>query len=276
MKLIGISSSTGATQTYLNTSYHTAFLRSGIAPVALPQFPIVNRETITQEEYNEQHKEWIDGFVEGLSGLVCSGGVDLSPISFDEHNWGSSNCDSERDMMELALLAAFMEANKPILGICRGHQAIGRVLGLSGFTQDLATSKVGEFHVGSEKELKDRQEPAHSIYALGAFREYMRQKTGRANLTELNVNSFHHQSFIFNDGKMPKHIETHADYMGWLQGRANVYGAKHDIDIIACTGRVVEGFEKPDAKIVSYQYHVEEYGNQGLAIAYWLNKYVNV
>lgn len=78
-------------------------------------------------------------YAEYLDGLVLQGGADVSPRAYGEEplrpEWSG---DPVRDAYELELVHEFMEAGKPILGICRGMQLINVALGGSLY-QDLAT-----------------------------------------------------------------------------------------------------------------------------------------
>lgn len=62
-------------------------------------------------------------------GLLLCGGDDIDPSFFGQENCGSEAPDLVRDEAELALFAAFCQAGKPILGICRGMQLINVALG---------------------------------------------------------------------------------------------------------------------------------------------------
>jgi gamma-glutamyl-gamma-aminobutyrate hydrolase PuuD len=72
-------------------------------------------------------------------GLVLQGGADVSPQTYSETptrpEWGG---DRARDMYELELLHEFVEAGKPVLGICRGCQLINVAFGGTLY-QDIAT-----------------------------------------------------------------------------------------------------------------------------------------
>nr|MBL8412270.1 type 1 glutamine amidotransferase [Dechloromonas sp.] len=65
-----------------------------------------------------------------LDGLVLQGGADISPQSYGEEplrpEWAG---DRLRDAYEMELLHEFMEAGKPVLGICRGAQLINVAFG---------------------------------------------------------------------------------------------------------------------------------------------------
>lgn len=62
-------------------------------------------------------------------GLLLCGGGDLDSALFGQENQGSDPPDADRDWAELALFHAFLQAEKPILGICRGMQVINVALG---------------------------------------------------------------------------------------------------------------------------------------------------
>ena len=74
-----------------------------------------------------------------LDGLVLQGGADVSPQTYSEAatrpEWGG---DRARDLYELELLHEFVDAGKPVLGICRGCQLINVAFGGSLY-QDVAT-----------------------------------------------------------------------------------------------------------------------------------------
>jgi putative glutamine amidotransferase len=74
-----------------------------------------------------------------LDGLVLQGGADVSPQTYSASptrpEWSG---DRTRDMYELELLHEFIEAGKPVLGICRGCQLINVAFGGSLY-QDIAS-----------------------------------------------------------------------------------------------------------------------------------------
>src|SRR5918994_3364026 len=73
-----------------------------------------------------------------LDGLVLQGGADVSPSTYGENplapEWAG---DRLRDVYEIELVHEFVEARKPVLGICRGAQLINAAFGGS-LHQDIA------------------------------------------------------------------------------------------------------------------------------------------
>ena len=81
-------------------------------------------------------------------GLILAGGGDMDPARFGQPDLGSRGIDPARDRAELALLDAFLEAGRPVLGICRGHQ-VANVWAGGDLIQDLG-EKLVPFHQGEE------------------------------------------------------------------------------------------------------------------------------
>ncbi|WP_298619403.1 gamma-glutamyl-gamma-aminobutyrate hydrolase family protein [uncultured Zoogloea sp.] len=78
-------------------------------------------------------------YADFLDGLVLQGGADVSPEAYGEQplraDWAG---DRVRDAYEMELLHEFVEAGKPVLGICRGMQLINVAFGGS-LHQDIPT-----------------------------------------------------------------------------------------------------------------------------------------
>ncbi len=72
----------------------------------------------------------LDDLVAACDGFLVTGGVDLNPALYGEENLPacSEGCDA-LDSMEMALLPRILAADKPMLGICRGLQALNVALG---------------------------------------------------------------------------------------------------------------------------------------------------
>jgi putative glutamine amidotransferase len=78
-----------------------------------------------------------------LDGLVLEGGSDMWPGSYGEAplrpEWTG---DRVRDDYEIALLRAFIDARRPVLGVCRGLQVLNVAFGGTLY-QDIGTQKPG-------------------------------------------------------------------------------------------------------------------------------------
>ncbi|MCC8356705.1 MAG: gamma-glutamyl-gamma-aminobutyrate hydrolase family protein [Oscillospiraceae bacterium] len=72
-------------------------------------------------------------------GLLLPGGGDIDPALFHEENQGSTDIDRPLDEAQLEALARFVQAERPVLGICKGHQVINVYFGGT-IIQDLATA----------------------------------------------------------------------------------------------------------------------------------------
>ncbi|HTM47363.1 MAG TPA: gamma-glutamyl-gamma-aminobutyrate hydrolase family protein [Bryobacteraceae bacterium] len=83
--------------------YEQALLAVGVEPVRLhPDSP---------------------GSLEGLDGLLLTGGTDVNPARYgQEPHKSNDEPDDPRDRMETALLASALERDLPVLAICRGMQ----------------------------------------------------------------------------------------------------------------------------------------------------------
>ena len=73
--------------------------------------------------------EYCPEFSNEYDGLILCGGNDINPIRYNEEMNGAINIDEQRDEAEFKLLNDFLEAKKPVMGICRGHQLINIAFG---------------------------------------------------------------------------------------------------------------------------------------------------
>jgi putative glutamine amidotransferase len=60
----------------------------------------------------------------GMDGLVISGGADIDPAHYGETVTGSHAPEPGRDEIDAGAFAAAQEGRVPVLGVCRGLQAI--------------------------------------------------------------------------------------------------------------------------------------------------------
>lgn len=115
-----------------------------------------------------------------FDGLLLTGGGDVDPVHYGQPNRGSMTPDPDRDRTELALVKAYLEAGKPILGICRGMQILNVALGGT-LVQDLG-EHLNLFHrrITADKVHPVRAQEASLLHALYG--------------SAFPVNSAHHQA----------------------------------------------------------------------------------
>ena len=121
-----------------------------------------------------------------LDGLVLQGGADVAPMTYaDTPTRPEWSGDRARDVYELELLHAFVDAGKPVLGICRGCQLINVAFGGTLY-QDVATDlPSAQPHVHT-----DYDAHRHGIvFPQGSSLAAMFPDEGRPS-----VNSIHHQA----------------------------------------------------------------------------------
>jgi len=125
-------------------------------------------------------------YARALDGLVLQGGADVSPLTYGEEplerRWGG---DRLRDVYEIELVHEFIDAGKPVLGICRGLQIINVAFGGS-LHQDIASRRPGGLqHVTDAYERHSHE--VSIVPGSGLARLY-------PGIARARVNSIHHQS----------------------------------------------------------------------------------
>lgn len=93
-------------------------------------------------------------------GLLLPGGTDVSPARYGQENTASRNIDLDRDRDELQLIDLFLRLERPILGICRGHQILNIALGGT-LIQDLPDD--------SHHQREDKIDRVHKVKTLHPF-----------------------------------------------------------------------------------------------------------
>lgn len=112
--------------------------------------------------------------------LVLPGGADIDPALFGEEVNGSRKIEPERDRRQLEILQYFLDADKPILGVCKGHQLINVAFG------GKISQNIPEF----ETHQWIQADQAHESRCLPDC--FLAKLYG----TEFPINSAHHQAVI--------------------------------------------------------------------------------
>jgi putative glutamine amidotransferase len=127
-----------------------------------------------------------EALLDGLDGLLLSGGSDLDPGYYGEEAVPELGVTvPERDAFEMSLVKHALRRGIPIFGICRGMQVLNVALGGTLY-QDLP-SQLGKDILKHWQETPKRQ-PAHKIEIL--------HNSNLAEITRcqyVKVNSYHHQ-----------------------------------------------------------------------------------
>jgi putative glutamine amidotransferase len=163
---------------YLEQSVAHWVMSGGALPVMVPA---VDADSIvTRSEIDLAH------YAEALDGLVLQGGNDLAPESYGElpmkPEWAG---DRVRDRYEMELVQAFIEAGKPVFGICRGFQLLNVMHGGT-LLQDIPAQRP-DSHEHRDAPMYERH--FHDIEIV----EGSRLGALYPGLRRAKVNSIHHQ-----------------------------------------------------------------------------------
>jgi putative glutamine amidotransferase len=146
----------------LGMTYLKAIEAAGGMPVVLP--PLGDAEA----------------FLDRLDGVVLSGGPDLDPGAYGAADRHAELGPTEPDLdaFELALARAADERGVPILGICRGAQAL-----------NVARSGTLHQHVPAHRQTEPATATTHTVHVEDGSR-----LAALVGVRPLRVNSFHHQA----------------------------------------------------------------------------------
>lgn len=174
-----------------------------------------------------------------MDGLLLSGGADIDPARYGESPAGARAAEPGRDALEDEAFHAAMEARVPILGVCRGLQAINVFAGGS-LVQHLDGHESNPY--------PSRDVTRHRL----ELSDGSRLAAILGDSSDLVVNSYHHQA-ITADRVAPG-----------LRISAVV---EHD------AGQLVEGLEStdPDRWLVGIQCHPEREPSPTVFERLWLS-----
>ncbi len=161
-------------------------------------------------------------YLDHIDGVLLTGGADIDPSSYGQVPDGNGHYEADRDALELPLIGASVERGVPLLGICRGLQAINIHAGGT-LNQDVHGHAT--YHVGPHTRVHDITFDPRT--RLGLLYDGLRGAQGESHM----VNSLHHQT---------------VDRLG------------HGLKVSARSNDgVVEGLEMPGHDLLGVQWHPE-------------------
>ena len=181
--LIGVSASVHDFGDYGGVGVHRPVFAAGGMPVALPQLPAA-----------------IASALDALDGIVLAPGRDIDPSRYgQEPDALLAAIEPQRDEFELQLVAAALQRELPILGMCRGIQTLNVALGGT-LAQDV--SLISSEHPSDPgwvrwkaveaASLQDAPMPPHPRHAITI--EPGSILADALGATRIDVDSFHHQA----------------------------------------------------------------------------------
>ena len=174
-----------------------------------------------------------------MCGLLMTGGADIDPALYGEKIDGASGMDRGRDDLELEAWREAGRRSLPVLGICRGMQAINVFSG-GKLLQDVPTHGGVAYGQGPARLHPLQIDPSSELGRLiaAAAPDGVAAGDETDESLELDVNTFHHQA-VTGDLLAPG-LKPNA----WASSEA---------------GRLVEGLERTDGGqwIVGVQCHPE-------------------
>jgi putative glutamine amidotransferase len=157
-----------------NDRYFEGVQRAGGEPIPLD-------ETSSTEDRRRAFAE--------MDGLLLSGGADLDPGMYGQVPHHKTAVEPDRDELELEAWRAARERNLPVLGICRGFQAINVFSGGS-LLQDLEGHTSPAYPAPEAHSHPLRLDPSCRLALILG---------GAEPVVELDVNTYHHQAVQRSD-----------------------------------------------------------------------------
>lgn len=236
--VIGLTGNFADGEARLVDRYYKSVAEAGGVPVIIP--PLADKEMIINT-------------LDGIDGLILTGGGDVNPLWVgEEPSPRLHSINRERDEAELLTVSLAYNRQIPMLGICRGIQVLVAALGGEveqdideGFTSGRLAPPDGVTCANvpiKHSQDADRKEPTHTVTISKTSALY-----SLYNKERLAVNSFHHQA-------------------------VRSAGPRLDISATAPDG-VIEAVESSEFKqIIGVQWHPEWLEDSGPALFGWLVK----
>lgn len=211
---IGITTSFNEGEQRLNHAYVLAVERAGGIPLIVPML---------------ESDEGLRAFIDLLHGIVITGGPAITDRLIGDLPAEISETDGIRVRSDKAVLNAFLEAKKPVLGICYGMQLLNAASG-------------GTIYADVEK-----QRTNSIIHS---------EKRG-ADLHPVRVDEKSHLYNILNTAELEvntRHLQAVGDV-----------GTGYRVAATAPDG-VVEAIENTDGTVLGVQFHPERMGDEMLPL----------
>jgi len=129
--------------------------------------------------------------IESLDGIVFAGGGDVDPSNWGAEPHPATDADPVRDASELLLMRAALDADLPVLGVCRGLQVMAVATGgsLHQHVPDLVGHDRHRAAAGTDPLAVDSS-------AFGQHDVVLKPGSAARELfgARITVNSFHHQA----------------------------------------------------------------------------------
>ena len=176
-----------------------------------------------------------DKIVEECDMLLIPGGADVNPMRYNEiphHNTG--RCNIQYEYLDSIMIPTFINAKKPIAGICRGFQSLNVYFGGTLF-QDIKGHNQTKGY-GNRSDVKDDLWTKDKIY---------------------KINTIHHQAIK----KLGDNLEA-IGFSPVIEGCPSLQQPEFLTDKTYDKGRFTsftEAFKHKSLPIVAFQYHPEEF-----------------
>jgi len=200
-------------------------------------------------------QDHIESYASMCNGLLLPGGVDIDPMFYGVDNASSYAVDPERDSFERALLKHFINAGKPIFGICRGLQLIAyEFIDLCGRKlprEEAPPIELRQHISGHDKNTSLRTARGVPTHFVTVNRRLLYGED-TDEWSRLAVNSMHHQYVhcYTSEAKLKTRLFDNRYFKVTAFTREGL-GPKE-------VGVVVEGFYIPVWKAAAVQWHPEE------------------
>lgn len=218
--VIGISGHDSGKESVASLSYVKSVTLAGGVPIILP---------VTLDD------ERIDAMLSVIDALIMTGGEDFDPLKWygEEPRREMRIVNVTRDEFDVKLIRAAVAKGIPVLGICRGEQALGVAFG-GALWQDIPTDVQGN--------VKHNQMPTVPAFPTHSIKiDKDSQLAALLGTDSAVVNSLHHQAIK----RMPKGL------------KAVAHSADGVVEAVERAGKI-EGYEDGGAWIMGVQFHPEE------------------